>query len=587
MPGTTALLVRYLRPQWRGVLVLGIVLFASIGLQLINPQILRRFIDTARSGAPLDTLTTIALVFIGVVVLGQALTVAVTYLGETVGWNATNRLREELALYCLRLPMSFHTAHTPGELIERVDGDVAALSNFFSRFVIQVLGNLVLLAGVVGLGFREDWRIGLLLGGFAGLSLLVLRRLRRIAVPAFKAHRQGFAELTSFWEERLTATEDLRGNGALPYTMERQYQVLGVHMRNARRGHVMTRVMQSVAELLLAAGTAAAFALGAYVLRGGAITLGTLYLVFAYTNLLAWNLLQLTVQLEDLQRAVAATERIRDLYGTRNPLVDGAGQLPAHRPAVVFEQVCFGYAENAPILQGIDFTLAPGNVLGLLGRSGSGKTTLTRLLVRFYDPDGGTIRWNGVDIRQVPTQDLRRRIGVVTQEVQLFGATVRDNLTLFDNSIPDERIYAVIDDLGLGPWLRALRDGLGTRLEAGGGLSAGEAQLLAFARVFLQDPDLVILDEASSRLDPMTEALVGRATERLLRGADPTKSSASVTRRTAIVIAHRLETVRQVDEIMILADGRIVEHGPRAQLEARPDSTFARLLRTGLHEVLE
>jgi ABC-type multidrug transport system fused ATPase/permease subunit len=227
------------------------------------------------------------------------------------------------------------------------------------------------------------------------------------------------------------------------------------------------------------------------------------------------------------------------------------------------------------VLDEVTFSLAPGKILGLLGRTGAGKTTIIRLLLRLYDPTAGAVRLDGVDLRLLRQADLRRHVGVVTQDVQLFRASVRDNLTFFDRSYPDERLLAALEEMGLGPWLRALPNGLDTRLSAGGdALSAGEAQLLAFTRVLLRDPGLVILDEASSRLDPATERRTQLAIERLMAG------------RTAIIIAHKLATVRHVDEIMILDGGRIVEHGPRAALAADPESRFAGLLRLGLEEVL-
>jgi ATP-binding cassette subfamily B protein len=218
----------------------------------------------------------------------------------------------------------------------------------------------------------------------------------------------------------------------------------------------------------------------------------------------------------------------------------------------------------------ISLRLAPGRVLGLLGRTGSGKTTIARLLLRLYDPTGGEVRLGGLPVREASLADLRRRVALVTQEVQLFQGTVRDNVTLFDPAIPDERIIAALAGLGLTAWYRALPAGLDTELASGsGGLSAGEAQLLAFVRVFLKDPGLVILDEASSRLDPATEALLEEAVGRLLAG------------RTAIIIAHRLATVARADEILILEGGRISEYGARAELASEPTSRFARLLHTG------
>jgi ATP-binding cassette subfamily B protein len=237
--------------------------------------------------------------------------------------------------------------------------------------------------------------------------------------------------------------------------------------------------------------------------------------------------------------------------------------------------VTFSYGDAEPVLSDISFAVQPGHVLGVLGRTGSGKTTLTRLLLRLYEVEQGAVRIGGVDVREIPLAELRRRVGVVTQDVQLFAASVRDNLTLFDDTVPDERIMAVLADLGLLDWFFSLPHGLDTELQSGGGgLSAGEAQLLAFARVFFKDPGLVILDEASSRLDPATERLIERAVDHLLAG------------RTGLIIAHRLGTVQRADEILILDDGRIREHGPRESLIRDDTSRFAELLRTGMEQVL-
>jgi ATP-binding cassette subfamily B protein len=214
-------------------------------------------------------------------------------------------------------------------------------------------------------------------------------------------------------------------------------------------------------------------------------------------------------------------------------------------------------------------------VLGLLGRTGSGKTTLARLIFRLYDPRAGCIEINGEDIRGAHLETLRHRIAIVTQDVQLFRASVRDNLTFFDRSISDEQILATLEELELAGWYRSLPNGLDTELDTGSrSLSAGEAQLLAFTRVFLRNPGLVILDEASSRLDPATEQRLERAIDKLLLN------------RTAIIIAHRLGTLHRADEIMILESGRVSEYGDRKQLAADSASRFSQLLQTGLEEVL-
>jgi ATP-binding cassette, subfamily B, bacterial len=233
------------------------------------------------------------------------------------------------------------------------------------------------------------------------------------------------------------------------------------------------------------------------------------------------------------------------------------------------------------VLKGLSFRLEPGETLGLLGRTGSGKTTLIRLASRLYDPTEGRILIDSVDLRRANLRDIRRRVALVTQDVQLFHGTVRDNLTFFNPRVCDEQIWQVLHELCLQSLIEDLPQKLDTMLEAGGGgLSAGQAQLLAFGRAFLRDPGVVILDEPSSRLDPATERLVRRATDRLLEG------------RTGVIIAHRLATVERVDKIMVLAEGRVLEYGPREGLAHNPNSRYSALLRlssefTSLDEQME
>jgi ATP-binding cassette, subfamily B, bacterial len=253
--------------------------------------------------------------------------------------------------------------------------------------------------------------------------------------------------------------------------------------------------------------------------------------------------------------------------------------LPAGPLSVSFDRVTFGYddedAGGGPALQEVSFEVGQRVVLGVLGRTGSGKTTVARLLTRLYDPDVGRVVVGGVPLPDVAPGELRRRVRMVSQDVQLFHATLRDNLTLFAESVDDQRLLDVLYRLGLGDWAMSLPSGLDTVLPpGGGGLSAGEGQLLAFARAFLADPGLVVLDEASSRLDPATERLIERAVDQLLAG------------RTGIIIAHRLATLERADEILIVDRGRVVEHGLRAVLASDPSSQFAHYMRVGLEEVL-
>lgn len=568
---SAATLATYLAGLRVRVAVLGTLLIGGTLLQLAGPQMLRMFIDDAIGGAPVRRLYVLAALFIGTTVITQISLVGAAYLSEQVGWTATNRLRADLFAHCMRLDLPFHNAHSPGSMIERVDGDVTALSDFFSQFVLRILGGLLLLAGVLVLVTIEDWRVGVSLAAFVVFAMLVISRARAYAVPAVNAEREASADLYGFIEERLGAVDDIRANGAGPYVMQRSFAVTGRLIRTARRAQILSGGLWSLATGLFTFSYVLVLALSAVLYQRGELTIGGVYLFFQYTQILRRPLEQIADQLKEFQRAAAAIGRVNELLVMEPTLHEGKHETTLAGPAAVeFAHVSFAYDRREPVLRDIDFRLPPGSVLGVLGRTGGGKTTLTRLLLRLYDPTEGAIRLDGVDLREYRAAELRRRVGVVTQDVQLIAGTVRDNLTLFDPTITDALIREAIDGLGLGDWVRSLPDDLETMLEAGGsGLSAGEGQLLAFARIFLRDPGLVILDEASSRLDPATEHLIERAVDRLL------------TTRTGIVIAHRLHTVERADFVMVVEHGRIAEFGARSALAADPSSRYAGLLRTG------
>ena len=570
------LLATYLKPQMRLVVVAGLALFANIGLELVNPQILRYFIDEAIAGSPLGRLLTAAALFTAIALVQQVVYVIAEYTSGRVGWTATNALRADLARHCLHLDMSFHNSHTPGEMIERIDGDAEALGSFFSTFVIHILGNAMLLIGILVLLFREDWRAGMALTAFAILTLFILSRLRNVAVAHWKATREASAETYGFLEERLSGREDIRTNAARPYVIRRFYEFLRVWFRKELRASLMTSIVLNTTWFMFAIGRVVALGVGAYLFFNDFVTIGTAYLIFHYTNLLNRPIERFTNQVDALQKATASIVRIQELLHTERVVNDGdTAELPQGPLSVTFNNVSFAYNNGETVLNDVSFELPPGKVLGLLGRTGAGKTSMMRLLFRLYDPDEGSVLLGDQDIRHTTVSDLRTHVAMVTQEVRLFHGTARDNLTFFDRDVPDARLLEIIEDLGLMRWYRALPKGLDTALPPdGGGLSAGEAQLLAFARVFLKDPSVVVLDEASSRLDRSTEQLVERALVKLIKG------------RTVIVIAHHLVTLNRCDEIIILEDGRIVEHDDRKRLAGDPSTRFHRLLQTGLEEVL-
>jgi ATP-binding cassette subfamily B protein/ATP-binding cassette subfamily C protein len=542
---------------------------------------LRYFIDNAVGGGERQKLFLAALLFIGVAIITQLMAITATFYGENVAWTATNALRADLVEHCLRLDLSFHKYRTPGELVERIDGDVQNLSEFFSKFTIRILGNLLMMLGVIVVLFAEDWRAGLAILLFALVALSTLIKLRTIAVLHWRGYRQFSADFFGFLGEQLTGIEDIRANGAKNHVMHRFYKIIRNWLPIFHKARFADTILWITTNGIFTLGSVIALIVGAYLWSQKTITIGTVYLLYYYTNILSEPIEQIRNQFEELQQADASIYRITNLLQVQSQLrTDGEISIPPGPLSIAFDNVSFGYNNQGLetgdlVLQEISFNLPAGQVLGLLGRTGSGKTTLARLLLRLYDPQSGSIRLGDVPIDQTPLRELPGKVGLVTQDVQLFQTTVRNNLTFFNQNISDDRIYETLEILGLSEWLHSLPNGLNTNLGPdSSGLSAGQAQLLAFTRVFLKDPGLVILDEASSRLDPITERLIERAIDKLLMG------------RTGIIIAHRLATVERANQILILEKGRINEYGEKAELANNPHSRFAQLLQAGLTDLL-
>ena len=521
-PSYRQTLATYLGPQRARVGVLAAVLVATTGLELVVPLLLQRFIDGTLEGNARSVLVAAGIAYLIAGVAKQLFAGVTTYLGADVGWTATNRLREDLAEHLLGLDMGFHTNTTPGEMIERIDGDVTALAEFLSRFIVRLLGAALLLIGVVAVAWWQSVWMGVAYSAFVAGVLASVWRMRNMAVDAAEEERESSALLYGFIEERLAAIDDIRANGAGPATMRRFVGVMRNYFYRTCAAWRKRTSFRVTINLIFWSGSAASVALGAWLVTSGRTTVGTAYLLYQYVLLIQNPIEQVTQQFSELQKAAGGIVRIDQYRAIESSLrAGGDRELPGGPLAISFDRVTFSYEEGSSgdqlqILHGLTFELAPGTVLGLLGRTGGGKTTTTRLISRLYDPDGGRVRVGGVDLREACPRSLRRRVGVVPQDVQLFRASVRDNLTFFDHSRSDHQLLADLDRAGLGNWVRGL--GLDSQLGAGGsGLSAGESQLLAFARVFLQDPGVVILDEPASRLDPATELLVAEAAERLVR----------------------------------------------------------------------
>ena len=346
-----ALLVTYLKPQWYRTVLLAVSLLASIGLQLLNPQILKNFIDTALAQGASLPLIKDALLFVSIALLNQGISVAASYLSTNIAWTATNQLRSDLVAHCLTLDMGFHKERTPGEMIERIDGDVDDLSNFFSQFVVSLLTNALLLAGILILFFTISWLVGVVMTAFSLIVLLILMRMRRRITPLWTAERQMSAIFYGFLSERLGGTEDIRANGATAYIMRRFYMLVREWYPIRKRAVVNGNFMFVVAIFMFTLGSALVLSLGIYLWSIGAITIGTIYLLYSYADKLSQPIQQIQSQLQDLQQAEACMIRTEELLRITSALPDGKDNFPALRSneketGIEFEQVTFGYVAN-------------------------------------------------------------------------------------------------------------------------------------------------------------------------------------------------------------------------------------------------
>jgi ATP-binding cassette subfamily B protein len=490
-----------------------------------------------------------------------------TYNVQVVGQRLTARIRDDLFRHAMALSLRFHDRTPVGKLLTRLTSDVDALAEVFGSGAVGVLSDLVTLL-VIGLTMLSiEWRLGLLLlVSQVPVTLGVLWLQGRYRKANYRV-REELGQLNADLQENLQGLEVVQ--------MFRREAVNGQrfsHTTDAYRRAVTGTIFYDSAisafiEWVALAAVALVLALGGAMVTGGAMGLGTLTTFILFSQRVFDPLRQLAERFTQIQGGLTAVERIGELLEqpieiadlptsqrSAAAMVSGAERFSPGE--VEFENVSFAYRPDDPILTDLSFRIAPGEHVAIVGPTGSGKTTVIRLLCRLYEPQQGTIRLDGVDIRELPIATLRRRLGVVLQDTFLFSGNVADNLRL-DAAISDADLERLCSDLGLGPLLARLGDGLASELrERGGNLSSGERQLLAVARVAIRDPSVLVMDEATAFMDPSTEATLQRDLDTLLSG------------RTAIVIAHRLATVEAADRILVLRRGRLIEEGNHRELRA-------------------
>ncbi len=480
-----------------------------------------------------------------------------TYLVGWIGQRALQDLREQIYTHLQGMSIGFFTRNKPGVLISRLTNDVEALDSLVTDGVVTLVSSTLTLLGVVVIMLALDPALALII--FVTFPLLAIGSVgfRIASTGAYRLTREKIANITAYLQETLSGVRVVRSFAQEPRHLRRM-SVLNEENRAAN----MTTVYLNAAyfpavELLSAIGTAVILLYGGYRAIRGDIEIGILVAFVGYLNAFFDPIQQISQLYTTYQQGMAALDKIFDLLETKPDMVDRPDALDPGpiRGEIELDDVSFSYGGDGWALQGIDLRIEAGQTVALVGETGAGKSTFAKLVARFYDPQQGRVRVDGHDLRELSSKALRSQLGIVPQEGFLFSGTVRDNIAFGRPEASEEEIRAAATTVGADGFIERLPDGIDTEVgERGVHLSAGQRQLIAFARALLAEPRILILDEATSNVDVRTERTIERGLERLLLG------------RTAIVIAHRLSTIRRAGRIVVLEHGRIVEAGTHQEL---------------------
>lgn len=564
VPARTGAGISYLGRAWPyfrrhlGLVILAAgLLLASALLGLLGPILVKHAIDVDIASKSLAGLLRTAgyylLVLLGTGVAGYAQALVLARVGE----RATADLKHAIFHHVLRLPATTLDSLAVGKLITRTEGDCEALRELFATTVTSLARNLVLVVGMGIVMATVNWRLFLIVFSLLPIFAAGLLLLQRRVQPLYLAIRKTAAAVNNFITEALHALPVVQAFNRQDWFGARFDELNRHRYQQELRGQQLWLFFWLLLDIGEVAALAAVLGLGGLWTLRGSLTVGGLFLFYSYISRLFGPLRGLSQQVNVAQRAVASAQRVFGLLDQpEEPL---AGQRFERLSSELrFEDVTFAYPGRPAALANVSFTVRRGERVALVGETGGGKTSIVALALKLYQPQSGRILFDGTDIRDLDARSLRQRIGFVPQEVMLFPGTVLDNLRLFDETIPAERVLAAARRARIHERLVALPDGYETNLvERGLNLSLGERQLLAIARAFVLDPEILILDEATSSVDPETERLIQEGIRELLAG------------RTAILIAHRLATVQMADRILVVAAGRVVQQGTHAELLAQ------------------
>ena len=552
-------LLVYLLPYRRLVfLALGLIMFESL-IEISFPLLTRIAVDQYILVGDMAGLTVVAAVYLGLLVIKFGVGFYQTYTLQSTGQKIMFDMRGQVFSHLQTLSNRFFDRNPVGRLITRVTTDVDVLNEMFSAGIVSVFGDIFTLIGIMIALLVLDWRLGLIVLAIVPVIGVATAIFRKRARDGYRRVRVAIAKINAFLQEHITGMSVVQLYNREQKSSEKFERINREHL-DANLDSIMAyAVFFPIVELLSATAIALIIWYGGGQVLTGLLTLGTLIAFIQYSQRFFRPIADLAEKYNILQSAMASSERIFGLLDTVPTVVPAAMPVSISDPRgeIEFRNVSFAYNDDEWVLRDVSFNVGHGESVAIVGHTGAGKTTITSLLTRFYDIQQGEILLDGVNIARMDLEDLRTRFAVVLQDVFLFSGTIESNIRL-GSDIPDDRILQAAHDVNLGPFLRSLEQGLEHPVnERGTTLSSGQRQLLAFARALAHDPEILILDEATSSVDTETEIQIRTAIDRLMEG------------RTSIIIAHRLSTIQRCDKIIVMHKGSIREVGSHQELLAR------------------